>query len=158
MRHCSCRWPVSPLCTAAYRGFPNALRYLLEKGAKVDGIAPPYYMGNPLLSALTFNHEGIIYILSEFNADFSIRTVSRPITTSLLALLSRGLNKQLVHTLFQEKRVEWSSIDLYGRSIVGILSDNSGRGNLQMSRAIGQEMIHTSTASSSNTPRSCRPL
>jgi uncharacterized protein len=69
------QYQYTPLAYAAYRGNERVVRYLLERGARVDGWAEQggTYVNTPLMMAAIQGHEGIVRTLLRAGADADVR-------------------------------------------------------------------------------------
>lgn len=116
--HCDARVTPNPICTAATRGFNHSLESLLKDNAVVNGIHPPYYVGNPLLRALRLGNNEAVQILEEYGADFDIRCRQGALTTVLERAAHVYSNPRLLERLLRKKNIDTNMVDCVGRTIV----------------------------------------
>ena len=107
---------ISPLCSAASFNFEHVVRFLLENGAMVDGIASLQYAGNPLLRAVYRGNKEIVRTLTEFGANLNIRSPRRDYTTPFTAAAAHS--GELVKYLLDDYDTDTNVVSAYGRTIV----------------------------------------
>ena len=119
IRPCNGIDTASPLSTAAAYGFEHVLRYMLAKGALVNGLPQSDltdFRGNPLIRASRYGHEHIMRTLIEFGAEINVRILGYAYSTLLTA--TAYSSPKAVKYLLEEIKVDTNVIDAYGRTIV----------------------------------------
>jgi hypothetical protein len=88
----------TPLAYAAYRGNDRVVRYLIERGAKVNADAADggTYVNTPLMMAAIQGHEAIARLLLRAGADADIRVYGGHTAAELAAKYNHGALSQLL--------------------------------------------------------------
>jgi hypothetical protein len=122
MRPCNGLDMASPLSTAAAYGFEHTVRYMLVKGALVNGLPQSDLMsfrGNPLIRAARYGHKHIMRTLIEFGAKINIRVPEYRCSTLLTAADYSGTS--VFEYLLDEVKVDTNVIDAFGCTVVSSL-------------------------------------
>lgn len=82
----------APLSYAAYQGHDHIIRYLLQRGALVDGYAPDglYYVNTPLMMAAMQGHRSAVQLLLQAGANPALRVKDGHTAAELAAKYNGG--------------------------------------------------------------------
>ena len=108
---------LTPLCAAASSGYDLVLRFLLDNGASIDGIASVRFTGNPLLRALWHGHRRVVCTLLELGADVNVRALTMWRGCTALTSAANHSSK-MVEYLLNETKVSTNMVDDFGRTFV----------------------------------------
>ncbi len=112
----------TPLAYAAYQGNERVVRYLLERGAKVNGAAQQggTYANTPLMMAAIQGHERIVRMLLAAGADADVRVYGGHTAAELAVKYNHHALAQLIQCA--QRQYGSTPVGINCRAVLGLLT------------------------------------